>query len=172
MKLTWGKVKGADGYRIYRASTEDGKYTMIKAVTGEGTVTYTNTGLTSGKIYYYKVRAFKKFGNKYGYTYYSKVISAKPVPTTPKLQETAGSQKAVLKWSGVKGANGYVVYRSDSKNGTYETVKNIKGANTLIYTNGKLQSKKTYYYKVRAYRIVSGKRIYSSYSSVKRVTVK
>lgn len=172
VKLTWGKVKGADGYRIYRASTEDGKYKMIKAVTGEGTVTYTNTGLTSGKMYYYKVRAFKKSGNKYGYTSYSKVISAKPVPTAPKLQVIAGSKKAVLKWSGVKGASGYIVYRSDSKNGTYKTVKSIKGVNTLTYTNGKLRSKKSYYYKVRAYRTVGGKRIYSSYSFAKEVTVK
>lgn len=172
VKLTWGKVKGADGYRIYRASTEDGKYKMIKAVTGEGTVTYTNTGLTSGKMYYYKVRAFKKSGNKYGYTSYSKVISAKPVPTAPKLHVIAGSKKAVLKWSGVKGASGYIVYRSDSKNGTYKTVKSIKGVNTLTYTNGKLRSKKSYYYKVRAYRTVGGKRIYSSYSFAKKATVK
>ena len=90
----------------------------------------------------------------------------------PKLQVIAGSKKAVLKWSGVKGASGYIVYRSDSKNGTYKTVKSIKGVNTLTYTNGKLRSKKSYYYKVRAYRTVGGKRIYSSYSFAKEVTVK
>lgn len=56
--LSWEKVKGADGYEIYRKTGKDGEYKKIKTITSGKTVTYKNTGLTVGKKYYYKVRAY------------------------------------------------------------------------------------------------------------------
>lgn len=52
----------------------------------------------------------------------------------------------------VSGAKGYVVYRATSKSGKYKAVSTIKKGSTVSYINKKLTSKKTYYYKVRAYR--------------------
>ncbi len=57
--LTWEK-ETADGYQIYMASSKDGKYKKIKSISGNSTVTYTKTSLTSGKTYYFKVRAYEK----------------------------------------------------------------------------------------------------------------
>lgn len=65
-----------------------------------------------------------------------------------------------------------VVYRATSKNGKYKAVSTIKKGSTVSYTNKKLTSKKTYYYKVRAYRVVNGKKVYSGYSKVKGVKIK
>ena len=62
--LTWKKVSGADGYEIYRKTGSSGSYTKIKTVTGGSTLTYKNTGLSIGKKYYYKVRAYDKQGGK------------------------------------------------------------------------------------------------------------
>ena len=40
------------------------------------------------------------------------------------------------------------------------------------YTDKKVSSKRTYYYRVRAYRVVNGKKMYGSYSSVKAAKIK
>ena len=45
-------------------------------------------------------------------------------------------------------------------------------ASNKYFDKGSLISGKYYYFKVRAYRTVSGKNIYSSYSTVKSVKVK
>ena len=62
--LTWKKVSGADGYEIYRRTGSSGSYTKIKTITGGSTLTCKNTGLSIGKKYYYKVRAYDKQGSR------------------------------------------------------------------------------------------------------------
>ena len=64
-------------------------------------------------------------------------------------------------------ASGYEVYRATSLTGKYTKVKTITNNSTLSYTNKSLSRGKTYYYKVRAYRIVNGTKKYSSYSTVR-----
>lgn len=84
--LTWKKISGADGYEIYRRTGSSGSYTKIKTVTSGSTVKYKTTGLTIGKKYYYKVRAYDKQGSKTARGKYSPVKSVtvtnyKPVLT-------------------------------------------------------------------------------------------
>ncbi len=55
-KLSWEKVSGATSYKVYRSTTKDGKYTLMKTVKN-GATTYTNTNAVKGKTYYYKVIA-------------------------------------------------------------------------------------------------------------------
>lgn len=57
LKITWGKVTGASGYRILRSTTPGGVYKQIATTTA---LTYTNAGLTKGKMYYYKIQAYKR----------------------------------------------------------------------------------------------------------------
>ena len=64
----------------------------------------------------------------------------------------------------VKGASGYVLYRSAAKGGSYTKVdeKSTTGSCTFrVETGG--------YYKVRAYKNSNGKRMYSQYSDSVRV---
>lgn len=65
-----------------------------------------------------------------------------------------------------------MLYIVQHPNGKYKAVSTIKKGSTVSYTNKKLTSKKTYYYKVRAYRVVNGKKVYSGYSKVKGVKIK
>lgn len=171
IKVSWTKVDGSAGYEISRKAGSSGKYKVI--TTAKATAkSYTNKKLVTGKTYYYKIRAFKTVDGKKQYGAYSKTKSAKPSLSKVTLNVTAGTKKANLKWSKASGVSGYTIYRASSKSGKYQAVKTVKGSTTVKYTNTKLKSGKKYYYKVRAYRVVSGKKVYSPYSQIKAVKVK
>jgi hypothetical protein len=61
VSLTWGNVAGESGYRVER-SVNGGSFTQV-ATTTANVVTYTNTGLTAGTTYTYRVKAFSAAGD-------------------------------------------------------------------------------------------------------------
>lgn len=171
-KLSWNKVTGSSGYEVLRATSKTGTYKSVKTITSGSTVSYTDKSLATGTTYYYKVRAYRTVDKKRVYSSYSSIVSAKPVLKTPSVKLTSGSKKATIKWEKISGASGYEVYRATSKSGKYSKIKTITKNSTVSYVNSSLTKNKTYYYKVRAYRTVNGKKIYSSYSVAKSVKVK
>ena len=74
--LKWSKAEKADGYVVYRRIGKTGKYKKIKTINSGNTLKYTNSKLTYGKKYCYKVKAFHVTpeGKKL-YTNWSNVIS-------------------------------------------------------------------------------------------------
>ncbi len=154
VKLTWKKVDGAESYKIYRSTSKSSGYKNVKTVK---TLTWTDSKLTTGKTYYYKVEATAK--NATSST--SKVVSAKPALTVPSSVKATSSSynKVTVTWKKVAGVTGYKVYRATSKNGSYKKVATVK---TLKWTDSKLKTGKTYYYKVRAYNKTAN----SGYSKV------
>ena len=58
-----------------------------------------------------------------------------------------------MKWSKVKGAGGYEIYRSTSKKGNYKKIATVKKAGTTSYKDKSVKSGKTYYYKVRPFKM-------------------
>ncbi len=72
--LNWDRSTTVGGYEIYRSNTVDGTYRKIATVpNGKGT--YTDTGVASGRTYYYKVRAYKPIDGSYVYGDFSKTIT-------------------------------------------------------------------------------------------------
>ena len=55
---------------------------------------------------------------------------------------------------------------STSKNGKYSKIGTVKGNKTFKYTKSKLKKEKKYFFKIRTYRTVAGKKVYSSYSRI------
>lgn len=169
IRVTWNKVSGANGYKVYRSTSKDGKYAAIGSTAKNSAVTFLDKKAVTGKTYYYKVRAYRNVSGKKVYGSYSATEKAKAVLSAPTLSAGSTSKTAVLEWSKVKGADGYQVYASDSQNGTYTRIKITKGTGA---TDESLLTGKTRYYKVRAYRKVNGKAVYGSFSKIKKVTVK
>jgi uncharacterized repeat protein (TIGR02543 family) len=167
-KISWNKVTGAAGYEIWRAASKAGKYSKIYTAKSGSTVSYKNTGLTAGKTYYYRVRAYRKASGKTVYTDYSDIKYAKPVPATPggvkAVKASATSVK--ISWGKVSGASGYEIYYNTAKTGTYKNLTTINKGTTASYTKTGLAKGKTYYFEVRAYRTVSGKKVYGSFSAI------
>lgn len=77
VKLTWSKVKGANGYEIYRSNRKDGKYQKVKTISKGGTTSYKDGKLKKSTTYYYKIRAYRKVDRKKVYGSYSSVVSVK-----------------------------------------------------------------------------------------------
>ena len=104
---------------------------------------------------------------------YNFKFTAAPTPAKTKIQKATGKKKAVtITWKKVAGADGYYVYRSTSKNGTDKKIATVKGASKTSYTNNKLKSKKTYYYKVAAYNKTNGVTAIANQSVVKSAKTK
>ena len=104
--------------------------------------------------------------------YYGFSLDGSFRPGKAKVTLKKGKKKIKVSWQAVKGARGYVIYRSTKKNGTFKKVKVVKGPSARYWKNTRLKSKKMYYYKVRAYSVVNGKNVYGSYSKVKGIKTK
>ena len=138
--LTWNAVSGATSYKVYRATSQNGTYSLLGTVTA---TSYTNTGAKAGVTYYYKVKAV----NSAGESAFSNVVSGKTTVTTLTMGHSATSGKPQLTWKAVSGAASYRVYRATTKNGAYTVINTTKA---LTYTNVGAALGTTYYYKVEA----------------------
>lgn len=157
VKLSWNSVKGADGYRIYR-KTSDGLKTLVKS-TKKNSVTLKN--LTSGKNYTFAVRPYVETS--------SKVFSASTAHKTstvtraPETKITLVSKNKIkLTFKGVNGAEGYEIYRKIN-NGSYKLYKTYNKPRTISIT---VKPDKYYTYAVRAYKKSGNKTVYGKYNPV------
>jgi uncharacterized protein YjdB len=75
--IKWKKVKGAIGYEIYRASSKYGQYKKVRSVKGASNLSVVNAKLSTGKTYYYKVRAVYLKNNKKSVSLFSAVKGVK-----------------------------------------------------------------------------------------------
>ena len=144
--LKWDKVAGAAKYEVYRARSMNGDYIKYSTQTSTG---YTNSAyLTSGSMYYYKVRALDANGTAGPWSDVV-AVTCRLGLTAPTVTGGNDSQgRPTLKWDKVAGAAKYEVYRSYSQNGNYSKYSTQTSTG---YTNSSyLTSGSTYYYKVRA----------------------
>ena len=170
--VKWKKIAGAAGYRIYRSTKKNSGYKMLKNISSGSTVSYNDKDVKFNKTYYYKVRAYRKEDGKKKYGPYSEVLKQKVMVAAPKVTQAKclTMKSAVVKWKKTAGAQGYVIYRSTSPNGTYKKV-GTAGQYTTSFTDKKLKHGTKYYYKVRAYRKTGRKKRYGEYSEVRQETI-
>ena len=169
--LTWKKVANAKGYEIYGYNS--GKKTFGKIATVNANVN-ANTLKYEKKIGYgrdgrFKIRAYTTDKNrKKVYSTYSNVVLIQTAAQAPKIAsvKTTGSRTLTVNWKKSASADGYLIYRYIKKTGNYNLVKTVNGGNVTSYKNTGLVKGRTYYYKIKAYRILdNGKKIYSAFSA-------
>ena len=95
-------------------------------------------------------------------------------PKSAKFKKVKPAKKAIsVKWKKVSGVKGYQVQvATDKKFKKNKKTVTIKKQKTTKTTVKKLKAKKKYYVRVRTYKIVNGKKVYSSWSKVKSVKTK
>lgn len=152
--ISWNRVTNATGYEVY-IREQNGSY--VNRGTTPNLYTTLN-GLTSGKTYYVKVRAVRVENGKTTYGSFSNELKVTTtqnttIPTVKvdkvlNLNVTPNASKTALKWNKVADAEGYEVYVNIPGRG-YISIGKTKSTDVKIIG---LESGKTYYIKVRAYR--------------------
>lgn len=102
--------------------------------------------------------------------------SAKPVskPKSAAIKKLKSAKKAIaIEWKKVSGVNGYEIQvATDKKFKKNKKTVTVKKQKTTKVTVKKLKAKKKYYVRIRTYKTVKGKKVYSSWSKVKTVKTK
>ena len=175
VEISWQK-KSVTGYEIYRAKgnniSEFKNYKKIATVSSK-TTKYTDKTVKYKNYYSYIVKGYKKSGSKKKYTYVGDDAVYTAQTTLDLLYEdTCTTANSIRLFGGTEGygldINGFEIYRKEGSS-KYKKIKTIKvkeGRSYFDYTDKKVKKGKTYFYKVRTYRIVNGKKKYSKFSNV------
>ena len=161
MNIKINSVKGAYSYTL--ENSLDGKeYKRINVLYEPTTIS--QESLEIGKTYYYRVRVC----NKNGYCSEWTTVNKKQTTLSPTFKLSTSKKKVTINITSINGADGYEVYRSTSKKKGYK----LQGEVTDLVLENTTKKGKTYYYKVRSYKLVDGKKVYSSYIKIKSIKSK
>ena len=167
VSLSWTECKDARGYRIFVLA--DGKWKALKTL---GSTSYTVESLTEGTKYTFAIRAYTGTGKNCVWApSYRKVTVTTDLDTPTIRVASTAVGRATVAWNDVKGETGYQVWYSTEQNGKYIKISNYSADTIKIYKTD-LTSSETYYFKVRAYKKTADGYIYSSFSNVRKLTVK
>ena len=164
LKVSWSKVEGADGYYVYYKKSTWSSYQKLGTTT---VLSYSKAKLADGAKYKFAVYPYMNIGDQ---KYMTKNSKASDYVYTLKKLNKPGVKKSSrsyvrVSWNNIPGETGYQIARSKSSNKNYKIVKRV--SNKYKSTKIKTPRYKKYYYKVRAYKTVNGKRIYGPWSSGK-----
>ena len=167
IKLKWKKVRNAKYYEIYWKKSKKKKFERYRFTTDTPGYGFgTDSDFPLGKTYYFKVRAVN--GNKKGK--FSPVKSAKSVLRSPNIEYLSLKSENSVSMDIYNGYN-IELYRATSENGKYSKIKTFKNVYSVNpYIDTKLLPGK-YFYKVRNYTKIKGKKVYSKFSPVESIIV-
>lgn len=141
MNLAWTDSSNETGYVIERSLNGVTWYT-IASVAADVT-SHSNTGLSAGTSYSYRVRA----GNAGGNSAASGSATAVTIPAAVNVVASAASPTQInLAWTNVSGETGYRVERS-LDGSTWSTIV-TRGANVISYYNTGLSADTLYWFRV------------------------
>lgn len=164
VKLSWGKAADdVTGYRVYRYDEKQKKYVYMKQTSGKS---FTDTDVTSGKTYQYRVRCFWTIGGTNYYGNYSSVVSATvpPAKVSDVKTQKRSSTYVTLGWSKISGSSGYRVYKYNAAEKKYESVATIAGGAEVSYKVTGLSGATTYKFKVKSYKKAEGETVWGEAS--------
>ena len=138
IKLSWNKIAGVYGYRVYY-KTSSGGWKRFKDTTA---TSFTDSGVSPNRTETYTIRCIDKNGNTVS-GFYSKGWSKKYAPVAPKITKLTNTSKGVsVTWGKVAGVYGYRLYRKYD-GGSWTKVKDTTAAS---YTDsGAKKGKKVTY---------------------------
>jgi uncharacterized delta-60 repeat protein len=154
IRLTWfiGSTNGVNSYEIYRAEEADtNPFSLVATLNQAIPTAYTDTGLSTGKTYFYKVRAFLASGP----SDFSNIVSAfiGNIPNQPtNLIATADGFDAVnLLWvDNATDELGFKIERASVFEGGFIEIANLT-ENTAAFTDANVMPNVHYNYRVRAF---------------------
>ena len=173
VKLSWKKIKNGNSYKIYKAQ-KDGPFQLIGKTKSN---IFIDSKVKAGKTYFYTIQATGKNNKVTWSVIWSTYVRG--VPKKPKLTLRKSKTIWILTWGVIKdNSKGVEVYMRKGTQGKFKkvkTIKNIKkskkkkGATGMTADVSRLKSKGTYFFKIRTYAIVNGRKIHSRWSKTRKV---
>jgi len=175
--LTWNNVTGNTGYKIDRKIGAAGAWGVL-FTTAADAVTYTNTGLTAGTLYYYRIST----NNAAGSSATSAEVSTTTTPVAPTVTATTVSADRIdLSWAVKPSATNYKIERKEGA-GAYSQIEDISvaylenycgydyptpacpslSAVAKLYQNSGLTENTTYCYQLTSWNSTGGDSGYSA----------
>ena len=166
--IKWRKAKHATNYRIYWKQAGTKKWRTLATVKSNRT-SYTHKSsrkakLVGGKKYVYTVRAYNRYGRKWGaYNSKGKTVTIPAVPGKVNITQTnaTSSRNVTITWDKTSNATSYRVFYKKSGAKKWITVANVSASkNNYTHSNNKktpLIAGSKYVYTVRAYNKTSRK---------------
>ena len=166
--IKWRKAKYATNYRIYWKQAGTKKWSTLTTVKSNRT-SYTHKSnskakLIGGKKYVYTVRAYNRYGRKWGaYNSKGKTVTIPAVPGKVNITQTnaTSNRKVTITWDKTSNATSYRVFYKKSGAKKWITVANVSASkNSYTHSNNKktpLAAGSKYVYTVRAYNKTSRK---------------
>jgi len=151
----------SDSYRDILYGSSDKKVVTIDK---DGWATVKGYGKSTITITAPETDEYKKSTKKITVTIVPKKVTAKTLKSTT-------AKKVFYSWKKNKTVNGYQIYGSLKKDFSSNTFSRTVRSATSLSLSG-LKSRKTYYFKVRAYKLVGKKKYYGKWSTVKKVKIK
>ena len=163
-KITYKLNKGKNN--ASNPSTYYGKKVTLKNPSRKG---YAFAGWYTDAKFKKKITSISSSA-KSDYILYAKWTKVKVAKASLTSAKNSKSKQVLLKYKKVSGAKGYEIsYSTDKKFKKAVTKKNTAKTS---YTISKLKKGKTYYVRIRAYKMDStGKKVYGKYSSMKKVKI-
>ena len=141
IKISWNKVDGAYGYRLYYKPVSGG-WKRFKDTTA---TSFTDSGVVPNKTETYTIRCIDKNGNTisgFNSTGWSKKYTP-AAPTVSKLDITTGGIK--LSWNKIAGVYGYRLYYKPASGGW----KRFKDTSATSFTDSGVSPNRTETYTIR-----------------------
>lgn len=169
VKITAGKVSGAAKYRFFY-KTGKGNWTKLADTTS---TSFTWKKATNGTKYSFTVRCISKDGKTYtsDQNNTGKTITYVAAPTLSSVKNTK-AKTATVAWKKLTGITGFQIQYSTSKTfASGNKTVTVKKAVATSQAITRLTKGKTYYFRIRSYKTVSGKAVYSGWSAAKALKI-
>lgn len=165
IKIAVSRVVNADSYTVYRVC--GGKTVFIGRTDAKGVIYDTNPVNKKTASYYAVAESsnakYTKSGNGT-----PKSIRLQAAVKKVTVKRTGQKAQVRVSWKKVKGAKGYVVYRSTKKNDGFVRIKTMKGAKKTAFLDKRVKKGKSYYYRI----VVKTKKGYSAPKASKAVKIR
>ncbi len=157
-ELSWTAVENATGYEILSYNEQTGNYSRV-ALVNFGTNSY-NLTAAQAAAENFVVRAYSKYQSLVSYGSESNLVSLSDKPSMPDgiVITAVKSDGYTLSWAGDEKSDGYEVFVCPEGQNNYTLLVDTAEPKAVIsgLSNGDVRN-----YRIRAYRMIEGSKIYS-----------
>lgn len=164
--MAWTPTDSVDGYIIYRAKSSRSSFSKVAQITNNKQGSWADYNVSASSGYWYRIRSYKKINGSYYYssmanTAYAKTTSKNPGRVSYIRLYKKTNNSYIITWGSASNADGYVVYKATSQNGTYRKADTVPGRKSS-WADYDLKKGQTCYYKVIGYKAYKGSYYYGS----------